>query len=90
VTAKEQGVPSFVVFSDATLEAIAERRPASTGELAAVPGVGPVKLDRYGAAIVELCAGEASQAEASQAEADVAMADPAKASPAKTGGEAAV
>jgi DNA helicase II / ATP-dependent DNA helicase PcrA len=56
VTAKEQGVPAYVVFSDATLQAIAVRRPASVAELAGVPGVGAVKLDRYGAAVLELCA----------------------------------
>jgi DNA helicase II / ATP-dependent DNA helicase PcrA len=55
-TAKEQGVPAYVVFSDATLQAIAVRRPASVAELAGVPGVGAVKLDRYGAAVLELCA----------------------------------
>jgi DNA helicase II / ATP-dependent DNA helicase PcrA len=55
-TAKEQGVPAYVVFSDATLQAISDRRPASVAELAGVPGVGAVKLDRYGAAVLELCA----------------------------------
>jgi DNA helicase II / ATP-dependent DNA helicase PcrA len=54
--AKEQGVPAYVVFSDATLAVIADRRPASTAELAAIPGVGQVKLDRYGAAVLALCA----------------------------------
>ena len=54
--AKDQGVPAYVVFSDATLQAIAARRPASRSELAGVPGVGAVKLDRYGAAVLELCA----------------------------------
>jgi DNA helicase II / ATP-dependent DNA helicase PcrA len=53
---KEQGVPAYVVFSDATLQAIAGARPASRGELAGIPGVGAVKLDRYGAAVLELCA----------------------------------
>jgi len=53
---KEQGVPAYVVFSDATLQAIAVSRPASRAELAGVPGVGAVKLDRYGAAVLELCA----------------------------------
>jgi DNA helicase-2/ATP-dependent DNA helicase PcrA len=57
--AKEQGVPAYVVFSDATLAVIADRRPASTAELAAIPGVGQVKLDRYGAAVLALCAGSA-------------------------------
>jgi DNA helicase II / ATP-dependent DNA helicase PcrA len=55
-TAKEQGVPAYVVFSDATLQAIVVRRPCSSAELASVPGVGAVKLDRYGAAVLEICA----------------------------------
>ncbi len=55
-TAREAGVPAYVVFSDATLQAIAATRPASRAELAGVPGVGTVKLDRYGAAVLELCA----------------------------------
>ena len=54
--AREQGVPAYVVFSDATLLAIADARPANRGELAAVAGVGAVKLDRYGAAVLDLCA----------------------------------
>jgi DNA helicase-2/ATP-dependent DNA helicase PcrA len=55
-TSKEQSVPAYVVFSDATLQAIAQDRPASVAELAAIPGVGAVKLERYGAAVLELCA----------------------------------
>jgi DNA helicase-2/ATP-dependent DNA helicase PcrA len=58
-TAREQSVPAYVVFSDATLQAIADTRPGSRAELAGVPGVGAVKLDRYGAAVLELCAGAA-------------------------------
>ncbi len=46
--AEADGVPAFVVFHDTTLAEIAERRPASHGELASVPGIGPTKLDRYG------------------------------------------
>ena len=53
-------MPAYVVFSDATLQAIAAARPASPAELAGVPGVGAVKLDRYGAAVLELCAQPAS------------------------------
>ncbi|MFF1251185.1 ATP-dependent DNA helicase UvrD2 [Pseudarthrobacter sp. NPDC058329] len=41
-------VPAFVVFTDATLTAIAEARPSSLEELAALAGVGPSKLERYG------------------------------------------
>ena len=48
-------MPAYVVFSDATLAVIADRRPASITELACVPGVGAVKLDRYGAAVLALC-----------------------------------
>jgi len=55
-TAREQSVPAYVIFSDATLQAIADTRPASRAEMAGIPGVGAVKLDRYGAAVLELCA----------------------------------
>ena len=46
--AKEQSVPAYVIFHDATLRAIAERRPASLEALGQVSGVGAAKLDRYG------------------------------------------
>ena len=46
------GKPAYTVFSDATLEQIAIRRPSTLAELAAVRGVGPTKLDQYGAAIL--------------------------------------
>ena len=55
-TARELSLPAYVLFSDATLQAIADARPASTAELARVPGVGAVKLERYGAAVLEVCA----------------------------------
>ncbi|WP_019634666.1 ATP-dependent DNA helicase UvrD2 [Actinomadura atramentaria] len=51
----EQKVPAYVVFTDATLQAIAERAPGSLEELAQIPGVGRVKLDRYGDAVLNLC-----------------------------------
>jgi DNA helicase-2/ATP-dependent DNA helicase PcrA len=54
-TAKEQKDPAYVVFTDATLQAIAERAPTSEAELASIPGVGAVKLDRYGGAVLALC-----------------------------------
>ena len=62
-TARDQSVPAYVVFSDATLQAIAATRPASRAELAGVPGVGSVKLDRYGPAVLELCAQPAGTGE---------------------------
>jgi len=46
--AKADEVPAYVVFHNATLAEIAERRPRTLAELALVPGVGPAKLERYG------------------------------------------
>jgi len=46
--ARAEEIPAYVVFHNATLEEIAARRPRSLAELAAVPGVGPAKLERYG------------------------------------------
>ena len=56
-TAKEADVPAFVVFTDATLTAIAERVPTDTASLARIGGVGPAKLERYGAAVLEVIGG---------------------------------
>jgi DNA helicase-2/ATP-dependent DNA helicase PcrA len=47
-------VPAFVVFHDSTLEEIVERRPATLPELAALPGIGPTKLERYGADVLKV------------------------------------
>jgi DNA helicase II / ATP-dependent DNA helicase PcrA len=46
--ARRDEVPAYLVFHNSTLAEIAGRRPRSLAELAAVPGVGPAKLDRYG------------------------------------------
>jgi ATP-dependent DNA helicase RecQ len=57
--ADAEGVPAYIVFSDAVLRAMSERRPRTPEELLRVPGVGPVKLERYGAAFLrELGNGE--------------------------------
>jgi ATP-dependent DNA helicase RecQ len=53
-TAKEQGVPAYVVFHDATLRAIAVAAPSSLAELAGINGVGESKLGKYGESILEL------------------------------------
>ncbi|MCD0482824.1 ATP-dependent DNA helicase UvrD2 [Streptacidiphilus sp. ASG 303] len=58
VQARSQGVPAYVVFTDATLTAIAEDPPGSERALAGIPGVGPSKLEKYGADVLALCAGE--------------------------------
>ncbi|WP_235564317.1 ATP-dependent DNA helicase UvrD2 [Modestobacter sp. Leaf380] len=47
-TAAAASVPAYVVFNDATLQAIAETRPSSLTELAALPGIGSRKLEMYG------------------------------------------
>ncbi|MGH8199947.1 MAG: DNA helicase RecQ [Steroidobacteraceae bacterium] len=52
--AREHGVPAYTVFHDSTLEEIARRRPGSTEELREVGGVGAVKLERYGAAVLDV------------------------------------
>jgi DNA helicase-2/ATP-dependent DNA helicase PcrA len=50
--AREDDVPAYLVFHNSTLEEIAARRPRSLDELAAVPGVGPAKLERYGKGVL--------------------------------------
>jgi ATP-dependent DNA helicase UvrD/PcrA len=52
--AEADGVPAYVVFNDRTLAALSERRPRSRGELLAVEGIGPSKLDRYGDELLTL------------------------------------
>ena len=44
---REEQVPAYVVFPDRTLAEIAVRRPADTGAMGKIRGVGPVKLERY-------------------------------------------
>jgi ATP-dependent DNA helicase RecQ len=51
--AKEQGVPAYVIFHDATLREIATRMPATLAELSTVSGVGETKLARYGQQVLD-------------------------------------
>ena len=53
-TSREADLPAFVVFTDATLMAIAEQMPADVAGLARITGVGPAKLERYGEAVLAL------------------------------------
>jgi DNA helicase-2/ATP-dependent DNA helicase PcrA len=55
--AEAQSVPAYVVFSDATLVAIADASPDSRAALAKVAGVGPAKLDRYAEPVLAVLAG---------------------------------
>ncbi|TDB75397.1 DNA helicase RecQ, partial [Micromonospora sp. KC723] len=55
-SAKEQGVPAYVIFHDATLRQIATDAPGSLAELSRVNGVGENKLARYGDQILAVLA----------------------------------
>jgi DNA helicase-2/ATP-dependent DNA helicase PcrA len=50
--ARTDEVPAYVVFNDRTLAELAAREPRTLAELAAVPGIGPAKLERYGAELL--------------------------------------
>jgi ATP-dependent DNA helicase RecQ len=54
--AKRLRVPAFVVMHDRTLRAVAAARPANPRQLLEINGIGPEKAERFGAAILELCA----------------------------------
>ena len=56
-TAREHGVPAYVVFSDATLQAIAVAHPSNLDALRDISGVGDTKRDRYGPALLACIAG---------------------------------
>jgi len=56
-TAKDQGVPAYVIFHDATLRQIAVEAPATLDALAGVSGVGEAKLARYGQQILDVLNG---------------------------------
>ena len=52
--AREQEVPPYVIFHDSHLRAIAAHRPVTLEALSELKGVGPSKLEKYGAAVIEL------------------------------------
>ncbi|MFC9972098.1 DNA helicase RecQ [Spirillospora sp. NPDC127200] len=90
-TAKEQGVPAYVIFHDATLREIATARPASLAELGSISGIGENKLAKYGEQVLEALAEfgaggagggpSASGGTAAAAPADVPAAPPAPRAP---------
>jgi DNA helicase II / ATP-dependent DNA helicase PcrA len=51
--ARADEVPAYVVFNDRTLAELVARTPRTLAELAAVPGIGPAKLERYGPELLE-------------------------------------
>jgi DNA helicase-2/ATP-dependent DNA helicase PcrA len=54
--AEDDGVPAYVVFTDATLQLLAEYRPTTESALLAINGVGPQKVSRYGEDLLGLLA----------------------------------
>lgn len=59
-TASAEGTPAYIVFSNDTLAKIAAACPRTLDELAAVKGVGPVKLGRYGDLVLGVVRGDAA------------------------------
>ena len=55
--AREDGVPAYVIFPDRSLREMARARPRTSGELARVHGVGPARLEKFGAAFLEVLSG---------------------------------
>jgi superfamily II DNA helicase RecQ len=64
--ADRENVPPYVVFSDAVLRELAARRPHSEADLLAIPGIGPVKVARYGPAFLDLLKEESPSAQTSE------------------------
>ncbi|MEU5216964.1 DNA helicase RecQ [Streptomyces sp. NPDC020807] len=88
-TAREQGVPAYVVFHDATLREIATRFPTTVAELGTVGGVGEAKLDKYAEGVLATLAeceapGTDSPEPAAGAPAEAAPAPARSAAPART------
>ncbi len=75
--AREQGVPAYIVFGDATLRGIAVVRPSTLAELAEISGVGEKKLDAYGAAVLAIVGG-GTAADAAPASPVTSFAPPAE------------
>ncbi len=59
--AKEQGVPAYVIFHDATLRQIAAELPSTLADLSNISGIGEAKLTRYGQQILDLLAADESE-----------------------------
>ncbi len=54
--AREQGVPAYIVFGDATLRALADRRPRTADDLSGITGIGAKKREAYGDAVLAVIA----------------------------------
>ncbi|MGC9197576.1 MAG: RecQ family ATP-dependent DNA helicase [Acidobacteriaceae bacterium] len=58
-TARPSGAPAFMILPDAVLRSIAAHAPQNLAALHVVPGMGPAKVERYGADLIALCRGQA-------------------------------
>jgi ATP-dependent DNA helicase RecQ len=56
--AEEEGVSAFLIFHDKTLKAIAGHKPVTPAALMEIPGIGPLKAERYGRRVLEVVNGE--------------------------------
>jgi ATP-dependent DNA helicase RecQ len=56
--ARPTKTPAFLILADAVLRTIATHSPQNLTTLHAIPGMGPTKVDRYGAALIALCRGD--------------------------------
>ena len=61
--ASEENLAHYMVLSNATLEELAQRRPQTSRELLGIRGIGPAKVDRYGAELLRLLAGNAESSD---------------------------
>jgi ATP-dependent DNA helicase RecQ len=59
--ARPTKTPAFMILGDAVLRAIATTAPQNLTALHAVSGMGPTKVDRYGADLIAICRGDAPQ-----------------------------
>ncbi|MET7673548.1 DNA helicase RecQ [Streptomyces seoulensis] len=78
--AKEQGVPAYVIFHDATLREIATSHPRSVAELGTLSGVGEKKLATYGEGVLAVLEAQPAPAPADAPEAAPKTPAPAPAS----------
>ncbi|MCX4724572.1 DNA helicase RecQ [Streptomyces sp. NBC_01306] len=86
--AKEQGVPAYVIFHDATLREIATVRPATLGELGGIGGLGEKKLATYGEGVLGVL-GELAGAGGTAPDQQAGTADRDGGQPAQSGGRTA-
>ncbi len=64
--ARPTKTPAFMILGDAVLRAIANTAPQNLSALHAISGMGPTKIDRYGADLIAICRGDAPQSRPTQ------------------------